>query len=247
MIYHQCNDCGIIWRDPASFHMEKEYDQNYFDSKDYEQNRQHKISKSGWLIDLALSLNPNISSMLEVGCSLGNTLEAAKLRGVDHLGIDVSSFAVEYCRKHGLNASNQTLEQLVDENQKYQLIYIQHVLEHFQDPFQVLRMVHKLLDAQGLLVILIPNSNYSRAKKLRASHKFYSKDGVGLEHYVYFNYQNLIRSLEQLNFITVQKNYPLRPLSRDSLGFYINRLGRLALSVFNLDQELVLVAQSDQI
>jgi len=243
LVYQRCNDCGIIWRDPASFHLEKSYDQDYFDSKDYAKNRQHKITKSGWLLDLALSFQPGIKRLLEVGCSLGNTLEAAKQRGLDHLGIDVSAFAVAYCLQQGLNASEQSLDQLVQEDESFQLIFMQHVLEHFQDPFEVLKQCNQLLDKNGLLVILIPNSEYRRARLLKEKHKFYSKAGVGLEHYVYFNYHNLERVLNVTGFKLVQRNYPLQTVRYDSLGFYLNRLGRRMLSALKNDQELVVVAE----
>ncbi len=117
----ECQDCGIIWRSEASFDLEQLYNEQYFDSKNYAANRPHKVEKSVWLLDLALSINPDIKSILEVGCSLGNTLEAASRKRLDHLGIDVSSFAVEFCHKKGLNASNETLEQLVDQVRSFVL------------------------------------------------------------------------------------------------------------------------------
>ena len=159
LIYNECLDCGIIWRNKSSFHLEKSYDQEYFDSKSYQKNRAHKIEKSGWLLDMARNIQPNLSSILEVGCSLGNTLEAAKIRGMNHLGIDVSEFAVEYCIRNGLHATTQSLGQLIKEQSKYQLIFMQHVLEHFINPFEVLRQCYELLESPGLVMILIPIQN----------------------------------------------------------------------------------------
>ena len=243
--YHECRDCGIIWRDEKSFHLEKAYDQQYFDSKKYQKNRQHKIEKSGWLLDMARNFRPGLSSMLEIGCSLGNTLEAAQAREIDHLGIDISAYAIDYCRSKGLNASSKSLDQLIVEGHGYQVIFMQHVLEHFENPFQVLHQCHRLLDEQGLLIILIPNSQYRRSQKLRERHKFYSKRGVGLEHFVYFNYHNLERVLNSTGFEMVQRNYPLGVLKHDHLKFYFNRLVRRMLSMFRLDQELVVIAQKN--
>ena len=243
LVYQECQDCHIIWRDEASFDLEQPYDQQYFDSKNYQKNRPHKVAKSGWLLDLARSYHPEISRLLEVGCSLGNTLEAAAQRNLGHLGIDVSEFAVEYCLNQQLNASTQTLEDLIREQQQFDLILMQHVLEHFKDPFEVLQQCNELLAAQGLILILIPNSKYGRAKRLREKHKFYSINGVGIEHYVYFNYQNLSQALQACGFKVVAKNYPLRFLKYDSFSFLCNRLGRRFLSLIGSDQELVMLAQ----
>ncbi|WP_297089845.1 class I SAM-dependent methyltransferase [uncultured Draconibacterium sp.] len=246
LIFEQCNDCGIIWRAQDSIEITKPYEQDYFDSKKYENKRSHKVKKSGWLIDLARIHNPNINSLLEIGCSIGYTLEAAAQRNIKHLGIDISTFAVEYCKNKGLNASNQTFEELLDGNYKFDLIYQQHVLEHFQNPFKVLHDCHKLLNTNGLILIMVPNSKYRRAEKKRSKHRFYSKKGVGAEHFVYFDYTNLESVLEASGFKVVQKNYPVLTTSFFSLSFFINRIGRRLLSVFGSDQEILIIAQKQQ-
>lgn len=243
LLYQQCGDCGIIWRDPSSLDLEPSYDQEYIDSKNYLRNRAHKIEKSSWLLDLALNSHPKIDRLLEVGCSVGNTLEAARLKNIPHLGIDISDYAVEYCHQKGLNASTENLDQLIKRSQRFDLIFMQHVLEHFVDPFQVLIQCHQLLNPGGLILILIPNSRYRRARSLREQHKFYSMEGVGIEHYVYFNYQNLERVLNATGFEVLQMNYPLNLIKNDSISFMINRIGRRFLSLLNLDQELVLLAR----
>ena len=243
LIYIECQDCGIIWRDESSFHLEQPYNQQYFSSKNYAANRKHKVEKSSWLLDLALYNEPGIGSVLEIGCSLGNTLEAASRKGLEHLGLDVSTFAVDFCKQQGLNVSTETLEDLVNQGRSFGLIFMQHVLEHFEDPFKVLRQCNELLPVGGLMMILIPNSNYRSARRQREGHRFYSIDGAGVEHYVYFNYSNLSRVLKSCGFKTLQTNYPLLVAGHDSLKFFLNRVGRRLLSIFNLDQELVMVAQ----
>lgn len=242
LAYHECLDCGIIWRNEDSYDLELPYDQQYFESKNYQGNRAHKIEKSGWLLDIAIDKNPKMHSLLEVGCSLGNTLEAASRKGLDHLGIDISSFAVRYCQERGLNASTETLQELAAKKEIFDIIFMQHVLEHFQDPFTILKQCNQLLAPGGMVMILIPNSNYHSAKRLRNGHRFYSKSGVGIEHYVYFNYHNLRRVLASCGFKTIQSNYPLW-VKHSSMNSFLNRVGRRMLSIFNWDQELVILAE----
>ena len=207
--FERCNDCGIIWRTKDSMEFEKKYEEDYFESKNYSGRRNHKVKKSGWLLDLARLHHPKISSLLEVGCSIGYTLEAAQQRGIKHLGTDISKYAVEYCNALNLNAQNKSFEELKQTGHKYDLIFKQHVLEHFQNPFMVLKDCHELLIDNGLILILVPNSDYYRAKMKRARHRFYSQQGVGAEHYAYFNYQNLEDVLASTGFKVVQKNYPV--------------------------------------
>jgi len=241
--FEKCNDCGIIWRASDSMTMTKPYDQSYFDSKKYEKRREHKVKKSGWLLDIALKLNPDISKILEVGCSIGYTLEAAKRRNLNHLGIDISNYAVEFCKSKGLNAELYSFDDLKKKGERFDLLYMQHVLEHFEDPFDTLKKCHNLLNANGCIVILVPNSLYKPARKKKERHRFYSKKGVGTEHYAYFNYANLQKVLNVSGFEVVQKNYPLFLNGIFPIEFFLNRIFRRLLSVFNQDQELVVIAK----
>ena len=238
-----CDECGLIWRSKDSLHLCKTYEEDYFTSKKYDKKRNHKVKKSGWLIDISRTYNPNISSLLEIGCSIGYTLEAAKIRGIDELGTDISKYAVEYCEKLDLNAAQTTFENLIDSNQKFDLIFMQHVLEHFEDPFATLGKCSELLNENGLILIMVPNSNYKRAISKNSKHRFYSMSGVGPEHYVYFNYNNIESVLNAKGFKVEQKNYPIFMKKYESFQFLMNRLFRRLLSLIQSDQEILVVAR----
>jgi len=212
----KCADCGLIWRAPESMNLQKEYDKNYFASKNYTKNRKHKIQKSEWLIRIAQGHHPKIESLFEVGSSIGNTLQAAKNLNIDHLGTDISDFAV---------------------------IFMQHVLEHFPNPFETLTLCHQLLNKNGLILILVPNSEYKRANKKRGKHRFYSTQGVGKEHFVYFNYDSISKVLAKTNFEIVQQNYPLFLKNHNSPEFFLNRFFRRNLTLWGGDQEIFLIAK----
>jgi len=243
--YVRCMDCGLIWRSPGSLEISKEYNGNYFESKEYARRRPHKIRKSGWLLDIARSVQPAIQNMLEVGCSLGNTLEAARLRSIGHLGIDISRYAVDYCRSCGLHAELKTLDELLDEGKKFDLIFMQHVLEHFRDPFETVKKCRELLLSGGILLVVVPNANYCQAEKKRGKHRFYSFSGVGTEHYVYFTYQTIGSLLANQGFTVVTKNYPIFLRSGESVEFFLNRIFRRMLSLLHSDQELIVVAKKN--
>ena len=241
--FDQCNECEIIWRSSDSLHLRKPYEQTYFESKSYNKRRKHKVKKSGWLIDLARIKNPKLNSLLEIGCSIGYTLEAAKKREIKHLGIDISEYAVNYCNNLGLNASSASFDELKKTNKKFDLIFMQHVLEHFENPFAVLQDCHELLNEKGIVLILVPNSKYSRAEKQNSKHRFYNMEGVGSEHFVYFNYRNLGKTLQASGFEVIQENYPVLMSKYDSFNFFINRIFRRSLRTFNNDQELLILAK----
>jgi len=239
----QCDNCDIIWRSKDSSQITKPYEQDYFDSKKYDKRRKHKVKKSGWMLDLASLNHSSINSMLEIGCSMGYTLEAAKNREIDHLGIDVSEYAVKFCENIGLNASNAGLAELKEVGNKFDLVYMQHVLEHFKNPFEVLQDCNDLLNKNGLILIMVPNSEYGKAKKQKEKHRFYNQKGVGAEHFVYFNYTNIEKVLNASGFKVVQQNYPVFTGKYYDFDFFMNRLVRKALGCFNSDQELLVIAE----
>ena len=243
--YFRCTQCGLIWRSPSSWSISKVYEEEYFASKNYLKNRKHKINKSGWFIDMALVYKPDAASLLEVGCSVGNTLEAARNRKIRHLGIDISRYAVDFCRSQGLNAETKTLSELVEEGHRFDIIFMQHVLEHFEDPFETLGICTRLLNDNGLIIIIVPNSDYRSAEKKRGGHRFYSLNGVGAEHYVYFNYPSLEKVLNYGGFRVLQENYPFWLKGNYHPEFFLNRLFRSGLSIFNADQEIVVIAQKN--
>lgn len=239
----KCNECGLIWRSKQSLHIVKEYDKKYFNSKNYLKNRAHKIKKSEGLLRLAKQFNPEINNLLEVGCSVGNTLQAAHNLGINHLGIDISSFAVNFCNRMNLNAKQINLEQLLNQKETFDLVFMQHVLEHFESPAKMLEKCNQLLVQNGLVLILVPNAGYFKAHKKREQHRFYSKQGVGAEHFVYFNYDTLSEVLESTGYNVIQKNYPLFVKSSNTPLNLLNRLFRKTLSFLKFDQEIIVVAQ----
>lgn len=241
--FRKCNSCGLIWRSPDSEDITKEYGEDYFTAKNYLKNRAHKIRKSRGLINIALDTNPEIKSLLEVGCSLGNTLEAARAMNIEHLGLDVSRFAVDFCLSKGLNADNKPLEELAREGKRFDLLFMQHVLEHFPDPFRTLMTCWELLNPNGLLLIMVPNSLYRSAARKRENHRFYKLSGVGSEHFVYFNYDSLERVLAFCGFRIALKNYPWRVKSEDNLPFFLNRVFRRMLTFFRHDQEILVIGE----
>lgn len=243
LVFMKCQDCELIWRSNDSLHIRKEYDSDYFNSKNYLKNRGHKIKKSEGLLRLAKHFQPNLKNMLEVGCSVGNTLQAAKNLKINHLGIDISLFAVNFCKDMGLNAECVSIEHLIMQKERYDLIFMQHVLEHFTHPAIVLTQCHQLLNKNGLILILVPNSRYKRAEKKREQHRFYNKKGVGAEHYTYFNYTTLSAMLQSSGFNVLQKNYPTFVRNSNSPYNLFNRIFRKSLSILKFDQEIIILAQ----
>ncbi len=96
--------------------------------------------------------------LLDVGCGRGYFLKLAGEGGYDAEGIDVSETAAHYAReKMGVNARRLDAHELARSGARYDAITAWHVLEHFQDPGEILSTLRGLLAEGGLCFLEVPN------------------------------------------------------------------------------------------
>lgn len=137
-------------------------DKNYKDYNNYFRNRgidvdKYKNFKLPLYLDGYLSNNKSIK-ILDIGCGLGQTLEALKNQGYKNLeGIDISNEAVKICKEKGLKVSLKTIDDLEG---KYDFIFLNHVLEHIEKKkvINILNKIKTFLSESGILYITVPNA-----------------------------------------------------------------------------------------
>ncbi len=108
-------------------------------------------------------------SFLEIGAGVGLLVDEARKAGFDTSGFEPSSAAVLAAKKffgvklHRAKFSKNAIKKRVD------IIILNHVLEHLQNPQQVVNIVNQSLRDDGILVIGVPNFNsiMSQIKKNR--------------------------------------------------------------------------------
>ncbi len=243
--YVECGSCGLIWRDMLSCDDERVYDGAYFGGKRYTDKWQHRINKAHRLLAI-LETHVSPGRFLEIGPALGYNLEAAVQRGWDVQGVDVSSFAVEGCRDRGFDVKEGDLFSLGKSDGPYNAILFKHVLEHYRNPFDALDYSRELLAEEGCLEIIVPNAEYSRAKKMRGKSKFYCHERGGIDHFVYFDRKTLRNILEHTGFSIVQEGFPMFVGGDNSLGAVMDRSFRRVMATVNLDQELLVIAKKNK-
>lgn len=160
--------------------------------------------------------------MLDVGMAGHYNLKFFEDRGWVTYGIDVADALKAGGNIYRGNFENYDFEiRLTDElkqmlgdlkpsKRTFDLIWMSHVLEHFQDPIQALKKAHDLLSETGVLYIATPDID------------FINKTGVGgwphwksSEHYILWSEQALVRELERIGFNVIMKrrNYSSRYIS----------------------------------
>jgi CMP-N-acetylneuraminic acid synthetase/2-polyprenyl-3-methyl-5-hydroxy-6-metoxy-1,4-benzoquinol methylase len=102
--------------------------------------------------------------MLDVGCSTGFVVEAARDRGWDAVGLDLNPSAVEHGKSRGLDLRNVALEDAGFEPASFDAVCLFDVLEHLIDPVQTLRACVRFLRRGGIVFLYVPN--YDSASRL---------------------------------------------------------------------------------
>ena len=106
--------------------------------------------------------------LLEIGCGKGRFLEVAKKRGFQIYGIEPSprSFAFASARLGNSVApiGLEEIDKVSEFPSEYDYVMLWHVLEHLNDPGEVLTQIKGLLVGEGRIVIAVPNFASSQAR-----------------------------------------------------------------------------------
>ncbi len=97
-------------------------------------------------------------TLLDVGAGVGTLLSVAAKHGFIVKGVEVSGWASAFAREEkGLNVLAGTLENARLDTEAFDVVVINHVIEHVLEPQALLREVRRILKNDGLLVIGVPN------------------------------------------------------------------------------------------
>mgnify|MGYP006137858163 CR=1 FL=1 len=102
--------------------------------------------------------------ILDVGCGRGLFLNIMKQDGWQVMGQEFDSKSASYAiNKYGIDVHAGTLDGKF-ENESFDVVNINHVLEHLEKPGETLVECHRILKTGGLLVVAVPNIDSFQAK-----------------------------------------------------------------------------------
>lgn len=104
--------------------------------------------------------------VLEIGCSTGIMLSLFKNKGFEVEGVEISRKAAKKAKARGINVNVAFFEK-INFNQKFDLVILNHTLEHMENPLKVLQKVKTILKPKGLLMIDLPNFDSPVARFLK--------------------------------------------------------------------------------
>ena len=144
--------------------------------------------------------------LLEIGCGNGERLTLLKEIGWDTQGLETDPKAAAIARNMGHQITVGILGSQVFPLESFDAIVMSHVIEHVENPRDMVQECVRLLRPEGHLVILTPNT-----KSL--GHQWYGKDWLHLDpprHINLFNRSAILKLLDGLGFTEIKCSSVLR-------------------------------------
>jgi 2-polyprenyl-3-methyl-5-hydroxy-6-metoxy-1,4-benzoquinol methylase len=96
--------------------------------------------------------------LLDVGCSSGMFMEYAQKKGFRTQGIEPSEYAVHLACSMGLDVRRGYFEENKTDKHVFDVVTLWDVLEHCDDPVEILESAHDALTAGGVVFLQVPNA-----------------------------------------------------------------------------------------
>lgn len=150
-----CSECGLAFTLPRPREIERYYPSKYRSYRPIVCRLLH--ASYAWRVKKWVKVNTSASSVLEIGCGPGLMLDAFRRLGWRVMGIERNQDAAEIGRRAlGLEIVSTPIEQFPSDA-RFDLILMFHVLEHVQNPLELLRECAARLSPKGVLIISVPN------------------------------------------------------------------------------------------
>lgn len=186
----RCHKCGFIFVDPkpSALFLKKYYSK--FSLNIFEKNT-ITLNDSKRTLKLLDKYRDDKRTLLDIGCGNGTFMLEAKRHSWVTVGIDTSSTLVNYITQNTDLLVYKSSISAYTSGDKYDLITMNQVIEHFADPISVIRKCKKLLNQSGLLYISTPNIDSYVAKIRKIEFDYIMPP----EHLSYFNKASLANLL----------------------------------------------------
>jgi SAM-dependent methyltransferase len=137
-------------------------------------------------------------SILDIGCGKGWHLDFLKSKGYTGVrGVEVNATGAKAARARGLKVDEGLLENQRYPDGSWDVVYMDQVIEHLEEPAPLLAEVFRILKPGGILWASVPNIRaWHILTRLKHRHRHFE----GSRHLNYYTRATLRRTLEQAGF-----------------------------------------------
>jgi 2-polyprenyl-3-methyl-5-hydroxy-6-metoxy-1,4-benzoquinol methylase len=167
----KCKSCNFVYskQKPTKEELDEVYD-NYDYSMENSSPTSASIKKYKDICNYLMSLG-KISSVLDIGCGKGAWLNIFKEFGCNTFGTEYNDDLKTFASSIGHTMLDGGLFPIVKKDQKFDLIIFTEVIEHIQNPNEVLSYFNSILSNNGLIFITTPNFSAIERHFLRGKWK----------------------------------------------------------------------------
>jgi 2-polyprenyl-3-methyl-5-hydroxy-6-metoxy-1,4-benzoquinol methylase len=164
----KCQTCGFVF----STAVPSEAELIAFYSQDYDRTDYFSPITEKRYNELLDTFEPyrKTGKLLDIGCGYGFFLETAKKRGWEVHGTEVSEEACEKCTAKGIQMHCGKFELQDFQEEFFDIIVSFEVIEHLQNPQELLTRAHQALRKGGLFYLTTPNFNSYLRRRLGPSY-----------------------------------------------------------------------------
>ena len=206
---YKCTKCNLIFSEYINSNLEEAYtaveDERYIQQIPYKKkNFQLLFSK------ISPFLNKN-HKVLEIGSYYGILGNIIKPHVKDYTGLELSKHAAEYSRKnYNLKVTNEPLDKFIEKNILFDVIIMSDVIEHLDNPFNILNLIEKKLESKGIFIFttmnmdaLLPRVMRGKYHWIMPQHKFYFSNST-LKHFLKRSNMNIFKIKNDARLISVE-------------------------------------------
>ncbi|MEK6715223.1 MAG: class I SAM-dependent methyltransferase [Candidatus Omnitrophota bacterium] len=156
----QCIICDFIYTNPMIRGLE------FIDKEHYNNSEKYQATQDNPSIMFQKRLSfiakyKKYGCLLDVGAGKGEFLWEARKNGWEAIGVEPSPNLCQFAREHyKLTIYEGFLGQVLDIPKSYfDIVAINHVLEHVDRPYELLKLIAEYLADNGLVFIEVPNAD----------------------------------------------------------------------------------------
>src|SRR3989338_1605658 len=166
-----CQDCRVIFVGNVTVNDEyfsQYYQQDYYESGISSNLVNHVLGLFGGAVirfkesEILKNFKPQRPAklrILDIGCGSGDFLTHINSKVFEKYGVEVNPHGYEKCKRQGLKVFNGELKDIGFEMGYFDVITMWHVLEHVDEPENLLIEVRRILKSGGLLIVATPNTD----------------------------------------------------------------------------------------
>jgi 2-polyprenyl-3-methyl-5-hydroxy-6-metoxy-1,4-benzoquinol methylase len=184
-----------------------------------------------------LSKNYHDINMLDVGCSNGSTVFIANNLGLQAEGVDPAANAVQNGKERGIKLHLGFLEDVAFTDNLFDAITLYEVIEHVADPIPLLKECHRILRANGIVLIGTGNTD-SWTCQIRKSRWDYIHQHGG--HVSFFSPRSLEVLARQTGFTVVKvRTSSVKFCEKKEVTYVLYRLIKSFTELLNLPAKIL--------